>query len=251
MKTLPGTRRVERGQLHEYYIDNIKVIGVTTVINSGIPKPALIAWSGNTVSEYAVDNWPRLGKLPPSKRLKELKGAPFANRDEAGKQGTKIHQIAERLVKGETVETIPVGLDPYIQSAKAFLSDWEIELVASELPVFSRRHMYGGTIDLIGRASNLTYLFDFKSNRSGVYPDASIQTVAYRFADFYLDSNGNETPLPEIDRCAVVHIRQDGYSVYEVDEMEIESIYKIFLHAKGVALGLRDSAGFLAEVERI
>jgi hypothetical protein len=247
---VPRTYRRERGQTHEYYLDGVKVPGVTTIVNGGLPKPALVGWAGNTVAEYAVDNWAPLSKLPPSQRLKKLKGAQYESRDEAGKQGTAIHRIAEKLVKGEPVETIPVGLDDYITSARLFLTDWDVQLVASEIPVFSRNYRYAGTADLIGRSGKLTYLFDFKSNKSGVYGDAAFQTVAYRKADFSLDEYGNEVPLPKIDRCAVVHIRRDGYSVHEVPEADVDVIFVQFLHIKEVAEAVSDAKGYLVEIER-
>lgn len=244
------TGRIERGNSHRYLIDNREARGVTTILNGGLPKPALITWAGNTVAEAAVDNWRALSKLPPSKRLKELKAAPFANRDAAGKQGTLIHRIAEQLVNGQTVDVIPAGLSKHIESAKQFLLDWEIELIASELPVFNRSEGYAGTIDLIGKSGNLTYLFDLKTNRSGVFADAAYQTVAYRKCEFTLDEAGNEIPLPPIDRCAIVHIRPDGYSVWEVTESLVEEIYDYFLHIMSVAEAVRESDGFLSEIQK-
>ena len=247
---MPRTYRRERGQTHEYYLDGMKVPGVTTIVNGGLPKPALVGWAGNTVAEFAVDNWGSLSKLPPSQRLRQIKGSQYESRDAAGRQGTAIHRIAEKLVKDEPVETIPAGLDDYIISAKSFLLDWEVQLVASEIPVFSRSYRYAGTADLIGRSGSLTYIFDFKSNRSGVYGDAAFQTVAYRKAEFSLDEYGNEVPLPKIDRCAVVHIRTDGYSVYEVPETDVDAIFVQFLHIKEVAEAVKDSPGYLVEIER-
>jgi hypothetical protein len=244
------TGRIDKGRYHEYYVDGIKVPGVTTLLNSGLPKPALINWSGNTVAEYAIDNWRPLSKLPPSQRLKELKGSPHASNDKAKAKGTSIHTIAEKLNHGETVDTIPAGLDGYIASCRAFLNDWNIEPIHIELPVFSRAYSFGGTIDLIAKAGSkrLVYLLDWKTG-SGVYSEPAYQMTAYKNADFYLDGDA-ETPLPHVDRCAAIHLTPSGYSVWELQADEDE-VFDEFLHIMAVSQAIKSADGYLVEVEKV
>src|SRR5262245_43231013 len=97
------TRKVDRGRGH-YYIDtdtNERVPGATTIIDQGIPKPALINWAATATAEYAVDNWADLTPLGPSERLKTLNKSRYAARDAAANRGTQVHALAERLVHGD------------------------------------------------------------------------------------------------------------------------------------------------------
>jgi hypothetical protein len=245
------TGRIDRANSHSYLIEDVPVRGVTTICNGGIPKPALVGWAGKTVAQKAVDSWEELSQLPPTQRYELLKSAQYENRDAAGKQGTAIHRIAEQMLKGESTDSIPAGLLPYIRSCKAFLEDWRIGLVYSELPVFNRTYRYAGTIDLIGTTGTRTILWDFKSNRTKPYGDAAFQAVAYKNAEFMLDSKGQEVKLPHIDQCAIVHIRQNGYAVYAVPTQYEERIFDQFKAIGVVAEAVKESEGYLVEVEPV
>lgn len=108
------TYRKEYGSGHIYHLDGNKVPGVTTIINKGFPKQ-LTKWAAETVANHAVDHWGRLSKLPLSKRLKELVGAPWAARDSAGVRGSAVHNLAEQLARGETV-SVPADIAGYVES---------------------------------------------------------------------------------------------------------------------------------------
>jgi hypothetical protein len=40
--------------------------------------------------------------------------------------------------------------------------------------------------------------------------------AGYRYADVYVDSDGNEQPMIAVDGCAAIHVRSDGYSLIPV-----------------------------------
>ena len=52
----PRVRRRNHGRGHSYQIDGDKVIGVTTAIGNGLPKPALTRWAAREVASFVVDN---------------------------------------------------------------------------------------------------------------------------------------------------------------------------------------------------
>ena len=86
---LPPVRRVDRmsfGKPTHHYEDpeGRRIPGVTTLIGNGVPKPALIRWGMNVTAEYAVDRWDELAAEPVAARLKELKGAAYAERTPGG-----------------------------------------------------------------------------------------------------------------------------------------------------------------------
>lgn len=227
------TKRVDRGRGHSYLLDGEKVPGVTTIIGKGLPKPALTTWAANTAAAHAVDHWEELGGLAVSERLDRIKKAPWADRDAAAGKGTAVHGLAERLIHGEAVE-VPEELAGHVEACVAFLDISGADPIVVERPVFNRRWKYGGTLDLIATlADGQTWLLDWKTNRSGPYGDVALQLAAYARAEFYINENGEEQPLPHIDRAGVVWLRSDGFELYpfRIDEQ----VWRSFLYVKSVA----------------
>lgn len=210
------TGRINRGNGHSYLLDGHKVQGVTTIIGNGLPKPALINWAANTTADYAVDHWDELGTEAPSKRLAILKQARYAERDAAARRGTEVHALAEQLVQGVEVE-VPEPLAGHVDSYMRFLDDWNPQPVIVEAVVFSRKQKYAGTLDMIADIAGLGRgLWDVKTTRSGVFGEVALQLAAYRYADIYLDPDGNEQPMPEVEHCGVIWVRADGYELVPV-----------------------------------
>lgn len=208
------TKRRNHGRGHSYLLDGEKVPGVTTLIGKGFPKTALVNWAARTVAAKAVDEWDDLAELKPSERLAALEKAHNAARDSAALRGTRVHTIAEKLTHGEEVE-VPEELAGHVEACVRFLDEWEVEPLVVERPVFSRKHKYGGSPDLIARVKGgRIWLLDWKTNRKGPYGDMAFQLAGYRYADFYIDEDGAEQPMPPIDDVGVVWLRADGFDVY-------------------------------------
>jgi hypothetical protein len=226
-------RRINRGRGHSYEIDGRKADGVTTLIGDGMPKPALINWAANTTAAYAVDHWDELAEATPSIRLETLKKARYSELDLAGKRGTEVHDLAEKLAHDQEVD-VPDELAGYVESAVRFLDEWKPETLLTETVVASRKWGYAGTFDLLMRLPDgRTVLADWKTTRSGIWGETALQLGAYANADVHLASDG-EHPMDDlgIDTGMAVWIRADGYDVYEVD---LEQGFKVFTHVMWVA----------------
>ncbi|MGI5485191.1 hypothetical protein [Microtetraspora malaysiensis] len=227
------TKRRNHGRGHSYLLDGEKVPGVTTLINNGFPKTALINWAARTVAGHAVDHWDELAERPVSERLRTLEKAHTAVRDAAGVRGTRVHRLAEPLSLGEEVE-VPEELAGHVEACVKFLDDWDVRPVIVERPVFSRRHRYGGSPDLVARLRDgKTWLLDWKTNNKGPYGDMAFQLAAYRYAEIWLDNDGNEIPMPEIDEVGVVWLRADGYDLYPFHADR--DVFRQFLYIAQVA----------------
>jgi hypothetical protein len=252
-----GLKRTNRGRGHSYKLDGRPVPGVTTLISSGLPKPALAYWSARTVAEYVADadddTLAALRTLGRDGMVKALKEVPWTGRDTAAVRGTKVHRYAERIVNGERVpeddDTLPVW--GYIESCVRFLDDWRAAPVLTETVVGSRRHRYAGTLDLVadlpdGRRA----LMDYKTSNSGVWPEAALQLAAYRHADFYLGSDGSEVAMKELGiNCAyAVWLRADGYDVIPLATSE--RVFEAFLNIATVARQVTAMHEWVGEAER-
>jgi hypothetical protein len=211
-------RRVETAKGHYYKDANgLRVPGVTTILSGGLPKPALINWAANSTAEYAVDHWDELTALSPSARLKKLQGARYEEKDRAANRGTEVHALAEKLIHGEEV-AVPDPLAGHVAAYVQFLDEFEPEPVLVEVTVFSQKHGYCGTLDGVFHFPTLgkTLLCDIKTNRSGIFGETAAQLAGYRYAEVYMDDAGAEQPMLEVDGCAAIHVRGDGYSLIPV-----------------------------------
>lgn len=231
--TAPSTRRVNRGRGHSYTIDGKPALGVTTILKAGLPKPALIGWAAREVAQAVIDRRDVLMDFSDAELMDFLRNAPGRKRDAAANRGTEVHKLAQRLAAGEEVE-VPEELTGHVDSYLAFLDSFQPSNALLERPVFNRTHLYAGTIDLLADTPKLgKALFDVKTSGSGIYGEVALQLAAYGRAEFYVDDEFNEIPLPPIDSYAAVWVRADGFDVYPVEVTERE--FKTFLYVAQVA----------------
>jgi hypothetical protein len=229
-ETPKGVKRFETKYGHGYTIDGKRAIGVTTALN-GIPKDALKFWAAREVAQYAVDNiWDlkrMLDSAGPTPTMHFLKEIPFQKRDDAAVRGTDVHAIAERYIKGEDVE-VAEHLRPYVDGYASYIDDFNPTSIHEELVVASRTHLYAGTLDSIQDIPGLgRALVDYKTS-NGVYGETALQVAAYRYAECFLDSDGNEQPMIPVDLTYVLHIKPGGYELIELDANR-ETFEKKFL----------------------
>ncbi len=239
------------GKGHSYKIDGETVPGVTTLINQGLPKPALPYWSARTVAEYVADadneTLEALRSLGRSGMVAALKETPWGKRDTAAKRGTEVHTLAEKLVHGEEID-VPEELAGHVDSYVKFLDEWKPEPVLVEAVVGSRKWRYCGTLDLVCTLPDgRTVLMDVKTSASGIWPETAYQLSAYRYAEVYLDG-GAETPMVDVDAGYAIWVRADGYDVIPV--RCDEPVFKDFLHIAWTAKAVDRNKQLIGEAVR-
>ncbi len=248
MKFEPPIRRIDSAKSHYYRDKNgARVPGVTTIIGDGVPKPALINWAANATAEAAIDRWDELGLLSPAKRLKELQGARYAEKDAAARRGTEVHRAAEELLAGKSVK-VPEEIAGHVEAYARFLDEFQVEALHVEFSCVSYRWGYAGTADLCSRLvlpdkGPKTLLMDLKTTRSGVFGETALQLAAYRYPDAWVVDDEEIDPV-EVDYCAAIHVRGDGYDLVPVEAGEQQ--HKQFLYAMKVrefGLESRDLVG--------
>lgn len=214
---------------HRYKLDGQWVPGVTTLIKKGLPSPALIYWAAKTVAEWVADNdaaleqMRHMGRAPLVAALKEV---PWEKRDQAAVRGTDVHALAEQVVNGDPVD-IPEHLIGYVQGYVDWLDKTDLKPHSTERPVGSRMWRYAGTYDLIAELWGETWLLDVKT-ASGVYGNNALQLAAYAGAEFYVDADGVERPMPKIDRLGVLHVQDGETTLYPI--VDRDNAWKDWLH---------------------
>jgi hypothetical protein len=119
-------------------------------------------------------------------------------------------------------------------------------------------HGYCGTLDmgarlLMGRDENgvpmgENWLIDVKTG-SGVYDEVAFQLAAHRYADTWVEYSPSgepaETAMPPFDRCGVLHVREDGYSLIPVEASV--TAHRGFLYLKQAAEEIEANKGAVGE----
>ena len=104
----------------------------------------------------------------------------------AGKEGTQVHEAAEALVKGEEVSWMDdYGNARYSQIVwemilkfYEFWSTYKPELISTEEFVWSDKHKYAGTADLVVKMNDKIWLLDLKTSNS-IHKSYDLQLASY------------------------------------------------------------------------
>ena len=202
MPTTKNRRATKSGRFYDIDPKDIPYISVTNV-GDVVNKPALVGWSARVERQMALETFAdfmydknRLDALPVDravfiKQIDELIGKEKASKRELEKAaniGTQIHALIEwtnRRTLGLSVGERPQvkdeaewGFMAYEDKAK----ELELEPMHVEHVVFSRKHKYAGTLDLIARIKidnkRRVAVTDFKSGKA-IYDETKMQLAAY------------------------------------------------------------------------
>lgn len=245
---------------------DIEAVGVTSIIEGGIPKPFLIGWAAKRTAECAVDDHDLVGAMLAKKggermAIDHLKGARYRDSSQKADRGTIVHAAVESYIDGKPVSkdeleeqlhearvprTMWKAAAGMVAGAMQFLADQEPEVLRSEATVYSRDHGYAGTCDLlvkmrIGKSTRHA-IVDFKTSKA-IYDETSLQLCAYSRANFIGLNDGTEVPMPKNVRDGIA-VRLMATGRYEPVPFALtDDLFDVFLAARTVALGKEVIAG--------
>jgi hypothetical protein len=218
---------------HRYWLDGKPIPGVTTLLGKGLPKPAIPYWAAKTVAEFVVDNPEQvdqirsLGRGPAVAALKAIPWQAATRPPCAAPTCTSSPRRSSTAARS----TSPTTCCP----------TWRATPVAGRLrreadphraPVASRSLWYAGTFDAIVEIGGVRWLLDWKTSK-GVYGSTALQCAAYAGAEFYQDEDGEEQPIPEVERIGVVHITEAGTALRPFKDRD--AAWKCWRHVQWVA----------------
>ena len=188
-----------RGGLRAYQKpgSNDPLWSVTTIIDRAVAKPALLHWYNKQGREAVAEKLtPSIGKELTAEMLKQALGAaaerPRKTKDEAADLGTRAHNmlsayIMSRIEQTEEVITVP----PDLQTVWESFHEWEenagiSQYLKTEFSVYSESWKYAGSVDALAWSESGKYLvLDWKTSKSGPYPEQAMQVSAYAHALSY------------------------------------------------------------------
>ena len=230
----------------------IRLPRVTAIIGNTLAKPALTAWNyrftrdvlsgyvsvlrkaGNTANTI-LDTLEDADMLEEALKANRLRPEDHA-RDAAEGRGAQAHAFLATLVDMDSNDADALASDK-VHGSSALVSGvtfaiatWWLEaqplVVASEKTLYSLRHGFAGTVDLVWFDKKERVLTDLKTRKPdiGMYESDDLQTAAYEGAwnEMYPDS--------PIDRRTILVAREDGSH----DEYPATRRYAAFVALKAV-----------------
>lgn len=174
----------------------------------------------------------------------------------AGDKGSKVHEAISAILEGKEVRIDSKFINrsrgveeelslEEVDCIKSFV-DWRASLesfepIAWDLTVFSDKHEYAGTVDLIAKVDGVLTLIDFKTSQD-VWPSFEMQVSAYRETIaggenpiYTRNANGTEGKMLDVSGLQMA-ILQVGYRRNRAmwKWTPIEDRFKLFLAAKQI-----------------
>jgi hypothetical protein len=167
---------------HVYTVDGEVVSGVTTVLKV-ISKPALVPWAAKMTAEH-VDSVLKPGVALDELEIKQLvDDAKFAHRKKANTSanlGALAHSWFEDYFAGLNPDRpFNAELRNMTEAFLRFAKTHEIHPLTMEKRLYSPLHRVAGTADLTCMIEGEHAVADYKTGKSGIYPEHFIQMGAY------------------------------------------------------------------------
>jgi hypothetical protein len=143
----------------------------------------------------------------------------------AGGKGSKVHSAISSLINGQTVEINAQFLNPSTgqleeltveeYDALASFVSWfksvNPTVLSNEITVWSDKHNYAGTVDLVCNIAGQPWIIDIKTSAQ-VWPEYELQVSAYKHA----------LELEDEPKLAILQVgykrNKDGYKFTEVED---------------------------------
>lgn len=148
-----------------------------TTICSTIAKPGLLRYYANQENFTAAQE----------------------NLNRASDWGKLIHQIMEKILKGEKLKIAPIVL-PSVSAFEGWRSQHKVSALDVEKTVVSKDHSYAGTLDVLAEIDGKIGILDLKTS-TGIWDEYSLQLAAY-FQAF------NEMALPKVETRWILRVDQ-------------------------------------------
>ena len=212
----------------------IKLYSVTTIIKATIAAPQLVPWAYKVTRDHisglvGVLNEEGVGpeeildmlsdEAMLAEYMKDNKLRPEDLRDAAAERGTTEHAFLEHLATLALLDEEHAMAAAYdavdgitlVTGYGQAIAGWWIakhpHVVESETVLYSLKHGYCGSVDLIWKDDEgTTILTDLKTGNENRKPYATDHIQVDGYADAYREMHGEQT----IDRTSVLIAREDG-----------------------------------------
>jgi hypothetical protein len=232
-ETRPSKLRFNDGN-HTYYDGKKWMPSVTGITKrGGEDESGLFSYYAGKAAECAIEEAAEVSRL---RRLEGddvaheyIKRAADRHRDKAAVKGSDLHDVVDRMQSGREVpEYLHDDILAMAKQVIAFLDDYQVEALYSELRLVHRTMGYFGTTDTVGivpQYGDVPILIDWKTSES-MYREPkysngknSMQLAAYSRAEVMFWDDKTEADMTKVNQDVglIVMVRPEGYKVYDYD----------------------------------
>ena len=136
-------------------------------------------------------------------------------------------------MRGEDLGPLHPDHQGFVTQLELCVKEFNIEPVEIEVTCWNQTLGYAGTADLFAKVDGEQICVDFKTGASGIFPETALQLAAYCRAEFIVDPDGEQRPLPETEGAAAISLRPDHYKVVPV--RVDDEVFDVFRHLVSVA----------------
>ncbi len=215
---------------------NPSITNIMKVLDEGF----LPGYHSKLVATYAVEHLDEVTTLisesSPEAAIELLRAVPDIPHPNAA-VGDQIHYAIEQDVarrqgrpyREASLSTI--GARRMFAQWLKFIQDEKPEILHSEFNVWSYKHDYAGTGDLMMVIRGMPWIIDLKSGNR-IYPKVAMQTAAAQNADSLITADGAEIEMPRSAYLGVLHIRPMSIKLYQIEREE--EAWRAFLNCRGL-----------------
>lgn len=233
LKTRPSTLRFEHKR-HMYFDAKKWLPSVTGIIKrGGEDQGGLFGYYAGKAAECAIQEAAevsRLRRLEGDDAAQEwISKAADRHRDKATVKGSDLHDVVDRMQSGaEVPEFLHDDIKAMAKQVIAFLNDYRVQTLYSEVRLAHRSMGYAGTTDLIGvvpQFGEAPLVIDWKTSASMYekpkYSNGknAMQLAPYARAETMFWDDKTEADMIPVnqDIGLIVMVRPEGYRVYDYD----------------------------------
>lgn len=216
------------------YAPNPSITNIMKMMDEGW-KPGyyakLVAEFAASNLDYLVNQRQQYGSITGTQRnVNDLKAVPNQDHPNAA-IGDNIHAAIDAEVNGEPIPPlVTITAQRMFVQWLEFRKQYAPQIERTEYTVWSYKHGYAGTGDLLWLKDGERWAIDTKSG-TRVQPKVGLQCSAIQFADVILsDTDDSEMPMPPVQRIGVLHIRPRSIRLYEIKKAD--KAFEAFLACK-------------------
>lgn len=227
----PRLETRKTGSYFRYLLGGEPIPSVTQILGV-INKEALVPWAKKVTLE-AVEGYLKqlLGQTLTLSDdtigmiISESRRASDTVKNVAADLGKQTHALIEEHLRTGKVPDVPAELKPAFDSFLEWKKTNPFEVVSLEHAVYSEKHWYAGTFDLLGRDHQGLFVADFKTG-SGVYNESPMQIAAY--AEAFRETSGQK-----ISRGLILWLSKNPPAQFKPFEcVDLDKSFESFLAAK-------------------
>ena len=255
---------------HWYLLDGQYAPGVTTVLGIGLGLKFDIpsGWAARVCADWVIarrhlladDTW------TDTDLHSMIRSAPRNITHDAQVRGTTVHKYGEMLHTNGEVELADehAHLAPYVEQYAAFLDRWEIDPIASEIPLAITSQRVAGTADLVARSTpavelinqwltttgqdpipdNAPGVLDIKTG-GAIRDKDKLQIVAYGTADL-CQIDGTEQPMPATYWHGLIHVQPEYAELHLIRPSYVAQLSDLFTTACQQWQALDEKRGWIS-----